>query len=118
VQQTRKRQKRSASYARKKRNLLNFVVPLLTRETINVFGLLLGMIDQRLRLLLDPRQEVLAADLEAVIDPAIQVLVAAEGEIALENDSIMAAEHGYNRLSELLREVEVRRHGVLLQAVW
>jgi hypothetical protein len=38
--------------------------------------------------------------------------VAAKGEITLENDSIMAAENGYNRGSEFL--CEVRRHGVLL----
>src|SRR5438445_167243 len=38
VQQTRKRQQRSASYARKKRDLLNFAVPLLTLGAINVFG--------------------------------------------------------------------------------
>src|SRR5438105_2070304 len=38
VQQTRKRQQRSTSYARKKRDLLNFGVRLLTGEAINVFG--------------------------------------------------------------------------------
>src|SRR5437870_8564332 len=38
VQQTRKSQQRSASYARKKRNLLNFEVRLLTGEAINVLG--------------------------------------------------------------------------------
>jgi hypothetical protein len=80
--------------------------------------LLLGMVDKGLGLLLDPRQEILAADLEAVIDPAVQVIVAAKGEIALENDSIMAAENGYNRIGEFLREVEVRRHGVLLPGVF
>src|SRR5205809_2753733 len=38
VQQTRKSQQRSASYARKKRNLLNSGVSVLTWETINGFG--------------------------------------------------------------------------------
>ena len=47
LQQTRKSQQRSASYARKKRDLLNFDVPLLTRETIN--GLAAALCSDRLR---------------------------------------------------------------------
>jgi hypothetical protein len=98
---------------------------LLAMEALQVmvrspglFRFVFGMVDQRLGLPLNPRQEVLAADLEAMIDPAVQVIVAAKGEIALENHPIMAAENGYNRSSEFPREVEVRRHGVLLPGVF
>ena len=42
----------------------------------------------------------------------VKVLVTAEGQMPLENDSIVATEHGYNRGGEFL--CEVRRHGVLL----
>ena len=70
------------------------------------------MIDEHLGLPLDEGKEILAAHLEAAIDPAVEVGVAAEGQVTLENDSIMAAENGYNGVSESL--VKVRRHGVLL----
>src|SRR6185436_3030889 len=59
---------------------------------------------------IDERQEIHASHFEGVIDPAIEVLIVAEGKISLENHSIMATEHGYNRSSEFL--CEVRRHGV------
>ena len=75
-------------------------------------GLSAGVIDKDLRLFLDEGQEIHAAHLQAAIDPTVEVRVAAEGEMSLENDSIMAAEHGYNRGGEFL--CEVRRHGVLL----
>jgi hypothetical protein len=42
------------------------------------------------------------------------VFVAAEGEIALENDSIVALKRGYNGIGKGLRKAVVRRHGVLL----
>lgn len=75
-------------------------------------GFGLSMIDEGLRLLLDEGEKIFAAHLEAVIDPAIKMVVAAEGQVPLENDSVVAAEGGYNRVGEFRREV--RRHGVLL----
>jgi hypothetical protein len=65
-------------------------------------GLGLGMIDEDLGLLLDERQEIHASHLEGMIDPVIQVLIASEWQISLENDSVMATEDGYNRSSEFL----------------
>src|SRR5882724_12821978 len=46
-----------------------------------------GVIDQSLRLLLDKRQKIFAAHFEAIIDKAIELSVASERKIALENDS-------------------------------
>ena len=77
-------------------------------------GQLLGMVDEFAGLELDERQEVLASQFESAVDPATEVVIAAEGEIALENDSIVALKGGYNRIGESLRKAEVRRHGVLL----
>ena len=44
----------------------------------------LGVIDESLRLLLDEGQEVHAAHFETTIDPAVEMLVTAEGQMALE----------------------------------
>ncbi len=78
----------------------------------------LGVVDERLGQRLDHRQEVLAADAEDAIDEAVEVGVVTKGEIAFENHSIKATEDAYNGISELLREVGFRRHGVLLQSGW
>jgi len=75
-------------------------------------------IDEFLRLLLDEGQEVLASLVQNAIDPRIEVAIAAKRKMTFENHSIMAAERGYNRLSEFLPKAEVRRHGVLLPGVW
>ncbi len=74
----------------------------------------LGVVHERLRLLLDPGQEILAPHAEFAIDKGVEIPVGAEGEMTLENHSIMATQRRYNRIGELLREVEARRHGVLL----
>src|SRR5436309_10220028 len=74
----------------------------------------LGVSYQGLRVLLDEGQKILAAQLQGAIHPAVEVAVAAEGEMAFENHSIMAAQDAYNGTGEFLREAEVRRHGVLL----
>jgi hypothetical protein len=94
--------------------LLAMEAPERLIRRLGLLRQLLGMIDEHLRLLFDEGQKVHAAHLEAVVDPAVEMLVTAEGKVALENDAIMAAENGYNQIGEFLREVEVRRHGVLL----
>jgi hypothetical protein len=96
-----------------------FLVVFAVEELVGCIGLLsgrLGVIDQKLRLLFDEGQEVLAFDFQAVIDEAIEVVVAAEREMAMKNDAVMAGENGYNGRSESLNEAV---HGVLLQwLVW
>src|SRR5205085_1440867 len=75
---------------------------------------LLGMLDERLGLAFHEGQEVLAAQVEGAIDPGVEGAVAAEGEVALEDQAIVAAQDRYNRRGELLRKAGVRGHGVLL----
>ena len=77
---------------------------------------LFGMIDQTLGKGLEKRQKVHAFHLEGVIDKAIELLVAAKGEMAVENDAIMATENRYNGGRETFDKAV---HGVLLpRAVW
>ena len=76
----------------------------------------LGVLDEDLRLQFHEREEVHALDPEAVIDEAVEVLVATEGEMAVKNDPVMATENGYNGRRESLDKAV---HGVLLQwNVW
>lgn len=93
------------------------LVVLALQELVRHAGLLrqlLAMLDEALGLLLDERQEILAFELEGVIDEAVEVVVTAEGKMAMKNDSIMAGEGGYNGRRESLDEAV---HGVLLQRV-
>ena len=55
-------------------------------------------------------------DFQSVIDEAVEVIVTANREMAMKNDSIMAGARGYNGRSESLDEAV---DGVLLQRqVW
>ena len=45
---------------------------------------------------------------ESPIDPGVEVAIAPEGEVALEDHALMAAQHRYNGIGELLRIVEVQ----------
>jgi hypothetical protein len=96
-----------------------FLVGLGFEMVIGSVGLLgegFGMIDEALGLGLDEREKVLASDFEDVIDEAIEMLVAAEGEMAVKDDPVMAAEDGYNGGRESFAKAV---HGVLLPtAVW
>src|SRR5579864_3870521 len=80
-------------------------------QNVGILRQRLRLIDEALRERLDERDEVLAFDLEAVIDKAIQMLVAAERQVAAKNDSIMATEHRYNGGRESFNKAV---HGVLL----
>ena len=83
---------------------------------VGVLGHRLSIVDEVLRQRLDERDEVLAFDLERVIDEAIEMLIASKGEMATKNDSIMATEQGYNGRRESFNKAV---HGVLLSmAVW
>ena len=96
-----------------------FLVGLGFEMMIRSVGLLrqlFGMIDQALGERLKERQEVLAFDLECVIDKAIEMLITTERQMATKNDSIMATEHGYNGGRESFDKAV---HGVLLpRVVW
>ena len=94
-----------------------FLVGLGFEMMIRSVGLLrqlFGMIDQALGERLKERQEVLAFDLECVIDKAIEMLITTERQMATKNDSIMATEHGYNGGRESFDKAV---HGVLLPTV-
>ena len=69
-----------------------FLVRLGLEMVIRSVGLLrqvFGVIDQALGEWFEEGQEILAFDLERVIDEAIEILVAAERQMATKNDSIM-----------------------------
>src|SRR5439155_26968182 len=59
-------------------------------------------------------EKIFAAHVEGAIDPGVEVAIAPEREVALEDHAIMAAQDRYNGIGELQRKVEVRGHGVLL----
>jgi len=71
----------------------------------------LGMADQRLGMIFEHRDKVLAANMHNPIDIRVQMGVIAKGKISLENDSIKAAQCCYNGRSEFL---DKGTHGVLL----
>src|SRR5262249_36374813 len=73
--------------------------------------------DQRVGGLRDQGEEVLAGDLQAMVDEAVEHAVITEGEIALEDDPVKAAQGGEDEGSELGGEGVVRIHGVLPQGV-
>ena len=76
-----------------------------------------GVGDEFVRLAFQKREEVFAFDAESMIDKTIEVGIVAEGEVALEEDAIKAAENGNDRGGELDDKTVVGRHGVLLRRV-
>lgn len=77
-------------------------------------GGLLGVPDKFFGLLLGKADEVLTPHLQNLIDKGIQMAVAAEREMSLEDDSIKTGQNGYNGRSKLLQKTSTELHGVLL----
>ena len=71
----------------------------------------LAMVDERFRMLSEHRNKILAKDSQGLVDKGVQMGVAAEREVPLENDSIKTTQTCYNGGGELFDE-DV--HGVLL----
>jgi hypothetical protein len=96
-----------------------FLFGIVAEKAIRRVGLLrerLSKLDEALRKRLDEGQEVLAFDFEAVINEAVEMVVATEGQMAVKNHLIMAAEDRYNGGRESFDKTV---HGVLLPvAVW
>jgi hypothetical protein len=74
-----------------------------------------GALDQGLGLLLGEGHEVAAADLEDVIDEALQRRPIGDGEVAPEEDAVEAGEHGDDQSGKPGDEARPRLHGVLLR---
>jgi hypothetical protein len=78
-------------------------------------GKVFGVGDQEFGFFLREGEEIFAFDAEGMIDEAIEVDLIGEGEMSLEDHSIMASQNGDNGWGEL-DEKRVRRwHGVLLR---
>ena len=73
----------------------------------------LGVFDQRLRMLLQEGQKVLAPYLQHVVHPRIQMFVASEREVSLENDTVKTTQNGYNDLGKRIDKSLRELHGVL-----
>lgn len=80
-------------------------------------GQVLGVCDDAFGLFLGELEEVLAFDLEDVIDEALQVGPVPEGEVALEENAVKAGKARYNEGGEFSDKADDRFHGVLLQGV-
>jgi hypothetical protein len=76
---------------------------------------ILGVCDEEIGFFLCEGQEVLALDAEAVVNEAIEVGFIAEGEVSLEDHSILTTQDGDDGRSELDEERVRPLHGVLLQ---
>jgi len=76
---------------------------------------ILGVSHDTLGLPLSKLEEVLAFDLQDVIDEAFEAAGVAKGKIALEQDPVEAGESGYNQGEELGDESDQGLHDVLLQ---
>src|SRR5262249_41600881 len=74
-----------------------------------------GVGDELLGFIFEEAEEVLAGHAEGVINKAVEVGIIAKGEMALEDDSIEAAENGDEGSSELDGERVGVGHGVLLR---
>src|SRR5262249_47434310 len=80
-----------------------------------LLGELLGVVNELVGFLLQPREEVLARDAEDAVHEAVEVGLAAEGQVAFEDDSIGAGEDAEEGRSELDEERAGAVHGVLLR---
>jgi hypothetical protein len=81
---------------------------------VGLLGQLFGMIDETLRERLDEGKKVLPPYFQDAIDKIIEMPIAAKRQMAMKNDAIMAAEHGYNGGRESFDKAV---HGVLLPTV-
>ena len=68
------------------------------------------MADECIGILGKDGDEIFTADAKSIVDEGVEVLIAAEGKVSLENDSIEAAQGGYNGGCELR---DKGFHGVL-----
>ncbi|NOX56968.1 MAG: hypothetical protein GXP27_21510, partial [Planctomycetes bacterium] len=84
----------------------------MTIGTAVLGGQALGVLNQLVGVVAEQLDEVDPSDAEAFIHEVIQVLLAAEGQITLENDSIEAAINGYNSRGELGEKTRSEFHGV------
>jgi hypothetical protein len=78
-------------------------------------GEVLGVGDEKFGLFFHEGEEVFTLDAEGMIDEAVEVGLVREGEVPLEDHSIMAGKGGDKGRGELGEERVRRVHGVLLQ---
>jgi hypothetical protein len=94
----------------------DYLAPASPSVIDHLLGEALGVIDQGLGLLLGENQEVAGADLEDVIDEAIEARPIGAGKVTFEDHGIEAGVHSEDQAGKLGGEARERLHGVLLRA--
>jgi len=74
----------------------------------------LRMLDQRLRMKLEPRQKILPPLLEHVVHVVVKMIVATKRQVSFENHPIKTTQQAHAQHRKLFHEPLGKTHGVLL----